>query len=152
MGQNFEESLSMKKRIVPILISLVVALLIIRAITRTSSSTGNWYRGNTHTHSLWSDGNDFPEIITEWYMDNNYDFMALSDHNILAVGEKWMTLEKVFERQDVEGPTAMEKYRARYAGTDWIETRDNNGVEEVRLKQLSEYRSRFEKPGEFLII
>lgn len=46
----------------------------------------------------------------------------------------------------------MEKYRARYAGTDWIETRDNNGVEEVRLKQLSEYRSRFEKPGEFLII
>ena len=21
------------------------------------------YRGNTHTHSLWSDGNDFPEMI-----------------------------------------------------------------------------------------
>ena len=78
--------------------------------------------------------------------------MALSDHNILAEGEKWMTLEKVFERQDVEGPTAMEKYLARYAGTDWIETRDNNGVKEVRLKQLSEYRSRFEKSGEFLII
>jgi len=142
----------MKKRIVPILISLIVALFIIRSITRTASSVGNWYRGNTHTHSLWSDGNDFPEIITEWYLDNNYDFMALSDHNILAEGEKWMTLEEVFERQDVEGPTAMEKYLARYAGTDWIETRDNNGVKEVRLKQLSEYRSRFEKSGEFLII
>ena len=23
----------------------------------------SWYKGNTHTHSLWSDGNDFPEMI-----------------------------------------------------------------------------------------
>ncbi|MCZ6673430.1 MAG: hypothetical protein O7C75_10895 [Verrucomicrobia bacterium] len=142
----------MKTRFALTLFCLLVALILNQSCTKTSPATGNWYRGNTHTHSLWSDGNDFPEIITEWYLDNNYDFMALSDHNILAVGEKWMSLDKVFERQDVEGPTAMEKYRARYAGTDWIETRDNNGVEEVRLKQLSEYRSRFEKPGEFLII
>ena len=23
----------------------------------------HWYRGNLHTHSLWSDGNDYPEVI-----------------------------------------------------------------------------------------
>ena len=26
-----------------------------------------WYKGNTHTHSLWSDGNDFPEMIAKYY-------------------------------------------------------------------------------------
>ena len=26
-----------------------------------------WFKGNTHTQSLWSDGNDFPEMIAEWY-------------------------------------------------------------------------------------
>ena len=28
---------------------------------------GRWFKGNTHTHSLWSDGNDFPEMIVDWY-------------------------------------------------------------------------------------
>ena len=26
-----------------------------------------WWKGNIHTHSLWSDGNDFPEMIADWY-------------------------------------------------------------------------------------
>ena len=26
-----------------------------------------WWKGNIHTHSFWSDGNDFPEMIAEWY-------------------------------------------------------------------------------------
>ncbi|MFO0064709.1 MAG: hypothetical protein ACK523_01980, partial [Pirellulaceae bacterium] len=26
-----------------------------------------WWKGNLHTHSFWSDGNDFPEMISEWY-------------------------------------------------------------------------------------
>lgn len=117
-----------------------------------AASAQTWYRGNTHTHSLWSDGNDFPEMITEWYQRKGYDFMALSDHNILAREEKWISLDAIKKRQKAEGPGAMEKYRARYAGTDWIETRDNKGAEEVRLKKLEEYRSLFEKPGKFLII
>ncbi|MDA1068461.1 MAG: hypothetical protein O3C43_18400 [Verrucomicrobia bacterium] len=142
----------MKTRITPILCCLFLVLILNQSCKKTASSVGNWYRGNTHTHSLWSDGNDFPEVITEWYLEKGYDFMALSDHNILAEGDKWMAVEKIIERQRVAGPSAMEKYRARYPGTDWIETRDNNGVEEVRIKPLAEYRSRFEKPGEFLII
>lgn len=117
-----------------------------------AASAQNWYRGNTHTHSLWSDGNDFPEMITEWYQRKGYDFMALSDHNILAREEKWISLDAVKKRQKGDGPGAMEKYRARYAGTDWIETRKHKETEEVRLKKLEEYRSLFEKPGKFLII
>lgn len=129
---------------------ILTSLLSILAISNASAQT--WYRGNTHTHSLWSDGNDFPEMITEWYLRNDYDFMALSDHNILANSEKWMALDSIQKRQKAEGPSAMEKYKARYAGTDWIETRDNKGSNEVRLKKLEEYRSLFEKRGKFLIL
>src|SRR4051812_44910849 len=42
-----------------------------------------WYKGNLHTHSLWSDGDDFPEMIADWYRARGYDFLALSDHNVL---------------------------------------------------------------------
>ena len=31
-----------------------------------------WYKGNLHTHSLWSDGNDFPEMICQWYKSHGY--------------------------------------------------------------------------------
>ncbi len=131
--------------------ALILSLLFCCLLSSTAFSQ-TWYRGNTHTHSLWSDGNDFPEMITEWYLQNGYDFMALSDHNILADSEKWMTLDAIKKRQKADGSGAMEKYLKRYAGTDWIETQDNKGVKKVRLKKLEEYRSLFEKRGKFLII
>lgn len=110
-----------------------------------------WYRGNTHTHSLWSDGNDFPEMIVGWYKDRGYDFIALSDHNILAIGDKWMDLDSIKARQRVEGPGALEKYRANY-DESWIEMRENEGKTEVRLKTMEEYRTLFEEPQKFLIL
>ncbi len=47
-----------------------------------------WYKGNLHTHSYWSDGDEFPEMIMQWYKDRDYQFVALSDHNIIAEGIK----------------------------------------------------------------
>ena len=44
-----------------------------------------------HTHSLWSDGNGFPEMVADWYKSNGYHFLALSDHNVLSQGERWMS-------------------------------------------------------------
>ncbi len=108
-----------------------------------------WYRGNLHTHSLWSDGNDFPEMITAWYREHGYHFLALTDHNIVADHERWMNLATITERG---GPQVWEKYQQRFPG-DWIETRtDESGGTQVRLKQLDEYRRQFESPGEFLIV
>src|SRR4051794_5106800 len=40
-----------------------------------------WWKGNLHTHTLWSDGDDFPEMVAEWYRTHDYNFLALSDHN-----------------------------------------------------------------------
>jgi len=42
-----------------------------------------WLKGNTHTHTTESDGDSPPEIVARWYRDHGYDFLVLSDHNVL---------------------------------------------------------------------
>ena len=49
-----------------------------------------WYRGNIHTHSLWSDGDDYLESIALWYREHGYDFVCFTDHNVLPRGERWI--------------------------------------------------------------
>jgi hypothetical protein len=105
-----------------------------------------WWKGNLHTHSLWSDGDDYPEMIADWYKSRGYHFLALSDHNILSQGQRWIDAEK-----SRGGLQALEKYGRRY-GPEWVEERDDDGRRMVRLKPLSEFRHLLEEPGRFLMI
>lgn len=107
-----------------------------------------WYRGNTHTHSLWSDGNDFPDMIAKWYVDHDYDFLVLSDHNALSKGERWMKLSAITKRRN---PKALDLYKAAFPD-NWVETRGEGKALEVRLKTLDEVRKLFEQPGKFVMI
>lgn len=113
-------------------------------------SSKTWWRGNIHTHSLWSDGDDFPEMIADWYRRNGYDFLAISDHNTLSEGERWMKHREIVKRG---GKDALAKYLDRF-GDDWVETRGTPGEEsyEVRLQPLEKFRKLLERPGEFLMI
>lgn len=112
----------------------------------TAERTGSgWWKGNLHTHTFWSDGDDFPEMVVQWYKDRGYHFLSLTDHNRLSIGQHWMA---VTDKQQ----TAYEKYAARFPDR-WVETRkDEKGQTEVRLKPLSELRCLFEQPGQFLMI
>jgi hypothetical protein len=105
-----------------------------------------WWKGNLHTHSLWSDGDDYPEMITRWYKEHGYHFLALSDHNVLSEGERWIDAAR-----SRGGLPALMKYRQRF-GSDWVETRERDGAQQVRLRPLAEFRGRFEEPGRFLMI
>lgn len=110
-----------------------------------------WWKGNLHTHTLWSDGNDFPEMVAEWYRERGYHFLALSDHNVIAQGQKWVPLIRAARP---EMKLMYEKYLARF-GPNWVETRGQSeagGPLEVRLKPLSEFRSLFEERGRFLML
>lgn len=111
-----------------------------------SSKKTTWWKGNLHTHSLWSDGDDFPEMIIDWYKSNGYDFLALSDHNVLPTEERWIEVHKESNRYQV-----YQEYLVRF-GSDWVEVKDQDSLVLVRLKTLSEYDSLFEKPGQFLMI
>ncbi|MGH7505934.1 MAG: CehA/McbA family metallohydrolase, partial [Longimicrobiales bacterium] len=41
-----------------------------------------WFKGNTHTHTLESDGDSPPEVVARWYKSHGYNFLVLSDHNV----------------------------------------------------------------------
>jgi hypothetical protein len=114
----------------------------------TNAAPARWLKGNLHTHSLWSDGNDFPEVIARWYKDRGYDFLALSDHNVLADHDKWLKVDDVVRRG---GRTALQRYREQF-GEAWVETREQDGKLEVRLKRLDEFRPLLEEPGRFLMV
>lgn len=106
-----------------------------------------WYKGNLHTHSYWSDGDEFPEIIMDWYKSRDYQFVALTEHNTLAEGEKWKTIssDSIYQH-------AFNKYLETY-GPDWVVyERDSSNKIKVKLKTHDEYRSLFEEDGQFLII
>ncbi len=121
----------------------------IRRLLGDATENTRWFKGNLHTHSLWSDGDDFPEMIADWYRQNGYHFLAHSDHNLLSEGTRWMKLSDIEQRS---GHAAFPKYIARF-GSDWVETRVSaDGAKEVRLKPLGEVRSLVEVAGEFLMI
>lgn len=105
-----------------------------------------YWKGNLHTHSFWSDGDDFPEMIADWYKRNGYHFLALTDHNVLSDGAKWIEAAPDSKR----GP-ALAKYEKRF-GPHWVERRELDGKAQVRLKPLAEFRSLLEEPGRFLMI
>ena len=107
-----------------------------------------WYKGNLHTHSLWSDGNDYPEMIADWYRRHGYHFLALSDHNVLSQGEKWIPVSQADKRARHDG---FQRYRDRF-GPGWVETRQVKGELQVRLKPLGEFRHLLEQAGRFLMI
>lgn len=105
----------------------------------------NYYKGNLHTHSYWSDGDEFPEMIMEWYKNKGYDFVALSDHNIIPEGVKWKTIPK-----DSLYQNAFHDYLGKY-GEDWVEYRKDSAGTHVRLKTLEEFRPLFEEDDKFMI-
>ncbi len=43
-----------------------------------------WYKGNTHTHTLNSDGDSTPDDVVSWYRSRRYHFLVLTDHNFLT--------------------------------------------------------------------
>src|SRR5690606_2452567 len=84
------------------LLGLVVAFVPLGALQGDDAVPADpplrWWKGNIHTHTLWSDGDDFPEMVAEWYRTHGYDFLALSDHNILSEGERWMLAKDIIKR------------------------------------------------------
>lgn len=123
--------------------------MVVETATRQATPSTH-LKGNLHTHSLWSDGDDFPEMIADWYKQHGYQFLALTDHNIIAEGEKWADAEATPVRKD-----AVAKYVARF-GNKWTEFRaatvKGKEQNQVRLKPLAEFRSLLEDSGKFLLI
>ena len=111
-----------------------------------NKSIKHWFKGNLHTHSYWSDGDEFPEVIMDWYKSNGYQFVALSDHNTLAEGDQWIVIA-----EDSLYQNAFKNYLSNY-GSDWVNYKIDSGRIHVKLKTYLEYKDRIAQDGKFLII
>lgn len=108
------------------------------------SKSSNWWRGNLHTHTMWSDGNDFPESAAKWYKEHGYNFVLLADHNVVLKGEYWRSMPK-------DHP-ALARSRELF-GDKWAQTRPgDDGKISVRLRTLDELRRMFDEPQRFLLV
>lgn len=56
-------------------------LLILLSILLALKADAAWFKGNTHTHTLESDGDSSPEEVVRWYQDHGYDFLVITDHD-----------------------------------------------------------------------
>src|SRR5678815_199323 len=69
----------------------IFALFVVAVLTvavglgvNTGTQGARWYKGNTHTHTLNSDGDSTPDDVVRWYREHGYQFVVLTDHNFLT--------------------------------------------------------------------
>src|SRR5215203_958 len=75
-------------------IGCVATLLLLAAAVRTplaqstapppAAPAARWFKGNTHTHTVNSDGDSTPDEVVRWYREHGYNFLVLTDHNYLT--------------------------------------------------------------------
>jgi hypothetical protein len=47
-------------------------------------SPAAWFKGNTHAHTINSDGNATPDVVTRWYREHGYAFLVITDHGYIT--------------------------------------------------------------------
>ena len=58
---------------------LLLTIAVCSACTEQKQTV--WYKGNTHTHTTFSDGDTPVNDVIKWYHDNGYHFLFVTDHN-----------------------------------------------------------------------
>jgi hypothetical protein len=122
-----------------------IGITVVQITAQDYQGEARWWKGNTHTHTWWSDGDAPPEIAADWYKSSGYNFLVLSEHNVMANGIKWYRLRTPAHQ------TSLEKYKEKF-GEDWVVERTSPGKHEVKLKTMAEYHSLFDEAGTFLLI
>ncbi len=65
-------------------VTMVGAAVPVQQQATPAQTPGRWYKGNTHTHTLNSDGDSTPDDVVRWYREHGYQFLVLTDHNFLT--------------------------------------------------------------------
>jgi hypothetical protein len=130
----------------PLFSLFLLIIIVLGCYDSTTTNKKNWYKGNLHTHSYWSDGDEFPEVIMEWYKTRGYNFLALTDHNTIADTVKWKQISN-----DSIYQVALKNYLDRFKDYD-IELKEEQEHKFVKLKKFSEYSPIFEEAGQFIML
>ncbi len=68
----------------PLLCGMMLAATFPGAHAFSQESALHWYRGNTHAHSINSDGDSAPDVVARWYREHGYQFLFITDHEYLT--------------------------------------------------------------------
>ena len=77
-------ALTLRTRVFVLLLAVAGAASLALDALATQAPPAGWYKGNTHTHTLNSDGDSPPNDVVEWYRSHRYHFLVLTDHNFLT--------------------------------------------------------------------
>lgn len=62
----------------------LLALLATASAAESQEVAGRWYRGNTHAHTLNTDGDSPPDVVARWYREHGYQFTFITDHEFIT--------------------------------------------------------------------
>lgn len=62
----------------------ILPILLAAFATPAFAQELHWYRGNTHAHTINSDGDSAPDVVARWYRENGYQFLFITDHEYLT--------------------------------------------------------------------
>ncbi|HEV8657871.1 MAG TPA: CehA/McbA family metallohydrolase [Thermoanaerobaculia bacterium] len=62
-------------------LTFIAALVFALTSAEQTRPAKQWFKGNTHTHTLKSDGDSSPEEVVRWYREHGYDFLVITDHD-----------------------------------------------------------------------
>jgi hypothetical protein len=62
----------------------IAVLLLFSAVLWAQAQTARWVKGNTHTHTNRSDGEEYPHRVARWYQEHGYQFLFITDHNMVT--------------------------------------------------------------------
>ncbi|MGQ0538173.1 MAG: CehA/McbA family metallohydrolase [Gemmatimonadaceae bacterium] len=65
-------------------ISFLLALQAVHAQSYGTQQPQRWYRGNTHAHTLNSDGDSPADAVVRWYREHGYHFTFITDHEFVT--------------------------------------------------------------------
>jgi hypothetical protein len=142
---------------------LIVCILLSTTIFARAQ---NWYRGNLHSHSYWSDGNTFPELAVNEYKANGYQFLCLSDHNAFQSDtNKWKEIKdsnsnipanielmrKTFAPDSVITKSAIKKKKTP-VDDGKMKFVEKEVITHIKLKPFDELTKQFDEPEKFLMM
>ncbi len=138
----------MKRRMIGfgVLAMTILVTAVLTASAESKAPASQWYRGNTHMHSFWSDGNHFAEMAALWYKQNGYQFVVLTDHNNRPTKTGWANLHR-HRANDPAGKLA------KAFGHDHVVTKkDAKGNTLHRLLDYDAIAKLLNVPGKFAVV
>lgn len=91
-------------------------------LAQQQSQNFRWYKGNTHTHTLNSDGDSTPDEVVRWYREHGYNFLVITDHDYLT---------------DVDGLNALYGAEEQFFVIKGVEVSDKLGALPIHINGLN---------------